>query len=59
MSSDWYNCLVCGAPGGHGNLQCPNLVAGSPPYERSTDWKLDRIIQLLEQLLQKGDSLDR
>lgn len=63
-------CFVCGEPGGHGNLQCPQLQVGTPqvtpayapnpiplwPGAELVDYgkKLDRIIELLEQLLKEA-----
>ena len=44
-------CWACGEPE-HGSIPCPNLRVGSPPVDYGK--KLDRIIELLEQLL-RGD----
>jgi hypothetical protein len=63
-----FDCLVCGQSGGHGNLPCPKLEFGPSPTPvyapnpsplpigaRPTDFgeKLDRIIELLEQLIER------
>ena len=63
-------CCACGEPE-HGSIPCPNLRVGSPqptlgyapnpippwPGAQPVDYgkKLDRIIELLEQLLRGGE----
>lgn len=69
MATGDYYCGICGAPGGHGNLQCPRMQARDPfpqyvPYAFPQPYgtqpvvdhgaKLDRIIELLEQLVETG-----
>lgn len=62
-------CMYCGELGGHGSLPCPRAIREFNPYSAPVpservpaQWlapepigpKLDRIIELLEELLNRG-----
>ena len=73
MSTGDIFCAYCGLMGGHGNLQCPKMTARDPIWPQYIPYvypqpngaqpvadhgaKLDRIIELLEALVSRGQVL--
>lgn len=46
-------CMVCGSPGGHGNLPCPQLREGWPQPEYTQPNKdIDRIERKLDEIIE-------
>lgn len=52
-------CAICGAPGGHGGLQCPQMAPTNPYFTpaqvetsvRELCRRLDRVIDLMGRIL--------